>query len=217
MPGMIPASDFIEEKIIFINDNMIESRIKAHGPPPSDIQLQRDWYRGVLRESLQLAAQTIFVPRKKTVASLSQVTKVPVAEGGSVVQNTGYDMSMMPASHGSQMDYLPHESSGMPLQPEAFLTNNQQQTGVMAGLLNGMSGGAPPMAGSMGIDSWIYTEGNMSNGVAQPLDPQYSYGYSPELRLDFQPSGSDLLPNPQYTSDWRGCEGQQGQQGQQRR
>ena len=212
MTGMIPASDFIEEKIIFINDNMIDSRIRAHGPPPSDIQLQRDWYRGVLRESLQVAAQTIFVPRKKSVASSSEVTKVPTSEGGGVVQNTGYDMPMIPASHGTQMDYLPHGASGMPLQSEAFLTNNQQQTGMMAGLSNGMSGGAPPMANNMGIDSWIYTQGSMSNGVATPLSTQYPYGYPSELQLDFQPSDSDLLSGPQYTSDWRGCEGQQGQQ-----
>lgn len=212
MIGKIPASDFIEEKIIFINDNMIDSRIKAHGPPPSDIQLQRDWYRGVLRESLQVAAQTIFVPRKKTVASSSQVTKVPVAEGGSVVQNTRYDTSIMPASHGSQMDYLPHGSSGMSLQSEAFLTNDQPQTGMIPGLSNGMSGGTPSMAGSMGIDSWIYPQGSMSGGVAQPLDTQYSYGYSPELHLDFQSSDPNLLPDHQFTSDWRGCEGRQGQQ-----
>jgi hypothetical protein len=49
--------EMAEEKILLTNDIIVESRIEAHGPP-SDPDLQREWYRDALRDALKIAGRT---------------------------------------------------------------------------------------------------------------------------------------------------------------
>lgn len=53
-----PRSDYAEERILLINEKMIDTRVQAHGEPPADFDLQRAWYREALRDSLRVAAKT---------------------------------------------------------------------------------------------------------------------------------------------------------------
>jgi hypothetical protein len=54
----IPHSEMAEERILLINDKIVESRIEAHGLPPSDPNQQREWYRDALRDALRISAET---------------------------------------------------------------------------------------------------------------------------------------------------------------
>jgi hypothetical protein len=205
---MPPRSDFIEERIIFINDTMVESRIQAHGLPPTDIQLQRDWYRGVLRESLQLAAHTVYNPRKRSASPTIQANESSSPQGSSgrsVVQTQGYNMSPMPMPH-SQMGYLPNGTSGMPFQSAPFSTTHHQQTGILSVMPNGMQAGVPSVPGDTQLDFWGgYTPRSMSDGTAPQVNQQFNFTYSEELPLGYGQQQSD----PHFQSGWPGQQGQQ--------
>jgi hypothetical protein len=51
-------SDLAEERILFINEKLINSKISVRGPPPEDVQKQVGWYQDVLRDSLRVAKRT---------------------------------------------------------------------------------------------------------------------------------------------------------------
>jgi hypothetical protein len=206
VPGMPPRSDFIEERIIFINDTLVESRIQAHGPPPNDIQQQRDWYREALRESLQVAAHTRYNPRKRSASPSMQASQPsPERLSRSSTQNTGYDTPMMPVTHQSQMSFLPGGSSGMSFQQTPFLTSDQQQANMMATMSNGITAGETPMAGDI-MDSWIYTPDSMSEETAPQLDPRFNYEFH---AVEYGQPVPDLQPDPRFPSGWPGHQEQQ--------
>lgn len=69
--GLIP-SELAGEKILMINEEMIDARIQIHGEPPSDLPEQRAWYQDTLRESLKLAAKTKLVLQKNGGPSSEQ-------------------------------------------------------------------------------------------------------------------------------------------------
>jgi hypothetical protein len=50
------------EKILLINEKLVDATIRAHGPPPSEVQQQKDWYQAILRDALKVAARTTLVP-----------------------------------------------------------------------------------------------------------------------------------------------------------
>lgn len=208
VPGMPPRSDFIEERIIFINDNLVESRIQAHGPPPTDLQLQRDWYRGILRESLQVAAHTVYHPRKRTASPEVQANQSwPIQRPSErVVQAQGYNMPNVTTTHQDQMGYLQNVSSGMSFQQEPFVPNNQQEPQIGTGLPNEMHGGEPMNQDI--FNSWIYTQPDIANGPAPPLNSQYNIEFAQDMRMEFSQQDLDLLANPTFPS---GCPGPQGQ------
>jgi hypothetical protein len=178
---MPPNSDFIEKRIIFINDTMIESRIIAHGPSLTELQLQRDWYRGVLRESLQIAAHTIYNPRKRAASPASQANELSSLEGpkGSIVQTQGYDMSTIPAPHQSQVGYLSNEHPKIPLQQGTFFANDQQHTKMVATWPNHPHGIDPFMDSNMEFPSArAWGEGRMSdsNKTNHGVQPNGGHG-----------------------------------------
>ncbi|KAG4440563.1 hypothetical protein IFR05_003979 [Cadophora sp. M221] len=54
----IPHSEYAQEKLIYINDRMVEAKINAYGPPPTDIDSQIGWFRDALRDSVKVSART---------------------------------------------------------------------------------------------------------------------------------------------------------------
>ena len=107
------------ERILLINDNVVESRIKAHGLPPSGTQEQRAWYRDALRDTLKLAAKTKLVPRIVSLASHGPCTSsiqgtvenLPITAAPQEPQLTDIDSEMASPSNlcaGGQQAGLPN-------------------------------------------------------------------------------------------------------------
>lgn len=119
----IPPSEYIEERILLINDNVVESRIKVHGLPPSDTQEQRAWYRDALRDTLKLAAKTKLVPGIVSLASHGPST--------SSIQGTGENLPITAAPQEPQLTDIDSEMTS----PSNLCAGGQQ-----AGLPNS----APP-------------------------------------------------------------------------
>ena len=99
----LSTSDLAGEKILLINERMINARIEIHGPPPSELQLQCGWYQDALREFLKVATKTRLVLQKKSEApseqydiSSSSITS-PYSQGPSAsgVQGARYNLPHM--------------------------------------------------------------------------------------------------------------------------
>lgn len=54
----IPNSEYVLERILFLFDQGVESHIKHHGPPESTHQATKGFYSNILRQSLNIAANT---------------------------------------------------------------------------------------------------------------------------------------------------------------
>jgi hypothetical protein len=83
---------------LFIHDTMINARVEAHGLPPADFDLQREWYREALRDSLRVAAETKKVSHfKRSAASRRNNTLAPPSASGpgpSIIDGMGYNGPM---------------------------------------------------------------------------------------------------------------------------
>lgn len=221
--GLSP-SDLAGEKILLINESMIDARIEIHGPPPTELQPQRDWYQDVLRESLKVAAKTRLVLQKKSGTSPEQkdtsnssittpYSQGPIASG---VQGTGYNLPhmaaphdmtqgfQMSATHESQVSNMSSHLPGLVLQPSNFLRNDQQQTSIMTTLSCSLAGGtsAPSdmMTGEMtDLDTWDF-QPDMTDTTGQPFGPQGNFGFQEDYDVPFETSGSEMLGHTQYQS-----------------
>lgn len=223
--GLSP-SDLAGEKILLINVSMIDARIEIHGPPPTELQPQRDWYQDVLRESLKVAAKTRLVLTKKSETSSEQqdisnssITS-PYSQGSSAsgVQGTGYNLPLiaaphdmtpgfqMTATHGSQVSSMSSHFSGLALPPSNFLRNDQQRTSLMTALSSDLAGETSAPSGMMtggmtDLDTWDFQQ-NMTDATGQPFGPQGNFGFTEDYDVPFEASGSDMLGQTQYPSYW---------------
>ena len=210
--GLSP-SDLVEERILLINENMIDARIKIHGPPPRDLQLQRNWYQDVLRESLKVAAKTRLVLHKKSetpdqqdTSNASLMPSYSHESCASGVQGMGYNLPVTTAPHDMTPGYhmtASHESqlpnmsslSRLVFSPSTFLPNDQQQAiaTLSNGLSDGTSGPSSMMTGEVAdLDSWIFQQ-IMSDGNHQTFDLQRNVEFTSANNVEFEPSGSDML------------------------
>jgi len=103
---------------------MINARVEAHGLPPEDFDLQRQWYREALRDSLQVAAKTKKVSNIKGPAASRRNNTVPPlpasGPGRSIIGGTGYNDSMaatVQMPHLSTIDSMSGTSAPPHLHP----------------------------------------------------------------------------------------------------
>jgi hypothetical protein len=54
----IPNSEYVLERILFLFDQGVESHIKHHGPPEATHEATKGFYSNILRQSLNIAANT---------------------------------------------------------------------------------------------------------------------------------------------------------------
>jgi hypothetical protein len=97
---------------------MIHARVEAHGLPPADFDLQREWYREALRDSLRVAAETKKVSHfKRSAASRQNNTLAPSSMSGpgpSIIDGMGYNDSMaatVQMPHPPAMNNVPGTSA----------------------------------------------------------------------------------------------------------
>ena len=110
---------------------MINARVEAHGLPPADFDLQREWYREALRDSLRVAAKTKKVSHfKRSAASRRNNILAPSSASGpgpSIIDGMGYNDPMaatIQMPHPSTMDSM----SGTSAPPHPYPPLTQQYT-----------------------------------------------------------------------------------------
>jgi hypothetical protein len=222
----ISPSDLAGEKILLINERLIDVRIKVHGPPPTDLQTQRDWYQDVLRDSLKVAAKTRLVLPKKSEKSseqqdisnssiISHYSQRPSASGA---QGPGYnpahmaephDMTpgfQMTATQESQVSSMSSHHPGLTLPASNFLRNDQQHTSLMTALPGDLvveaSAPSDMMAGEItDLDQWDFQQ-DMTDATGQLFDPQGNFGFTEDYDVPFEASGPDMLGHTQDQSYW---------------
>jgi len=220
----ISPSDLAGEKILLINEKMINSRIQVHGPPPTELQLQRDWYQDVLRESLKVAAKTKLVLPKKSentseqrdISNSSITSPYPQGPSASPVQGTGYNLPLIAAPHGmtpgfqmtaaheSQVSSMSSHHPGLTISPSNFLRNNQQQTSLITALSSNLANEASAPSGMMtgeDLNTWDF-EQNMTDATDQLFDPQGNFGFTEDYNVPFGASGPDMLGHTHNQSYW---------------
>jgi hypothetical protein len=220
--GLSP-SDLAEEQILLIHKSMIDAKIEAHGPPPTELRPQRDWYQDVLRDSLKVAAKTrLVLPMKSEKPSEQQgISNSSIASrysqwsSASGVQGPGYnpllmaaphDMTpgfQMTATHESQVSSMSINHPGLSLAPSNFLSNDQQQTNLMRTLSSSLAGetSAPSgmITGELTDIGWNYQQ-EMPDGTGQLYVPQDNFEFPEDYVDQFQASGSDMLGHTQDQS-----------------
>jgi hypothetical protein len=117
---------------LFIHETMIDARVKVHGMPPSDFDLQREWYREALRDSLRVAAETKKVSHIKEKAPLRQNnTLAPLpgpGPGPSTVDAMGYDVSMAATNQMPHTPIMNNNIPGMSVLPSTYHSATPQHT-----------------------------------------------------------------------------------------
>jgi len=233
--GLTP-SDLAAEKILLINDKLIDARIRVHGPPPAELQTQRDWYRDVLRESLQVATKTRLAPQKKPEPSSEQqnptqsskTSYYPQGPSTSRVQGSGYNTEIievpysmnagfqMTANHEPQVSRMNNHHLALALEPSNFLQNVPQQSNQMTAPSSNLVGEASPpsnmMPGEMAdIDNWqISFEQDMTmseDATGELFNEQHNFTFTEDYNVQFQGSGSEMLANTQGPSFWHKQQG----------
>jgi hypothetical protein len=224
--GLSP-SDLAGEKILLINGKMIDARIKVHGPPPTELQTQRDWYQDVLRESLKVAAKTVLVLQKETSPSQQDINNSSIASSyargpnATDFQGTGYDLPLMAtsdeitpgfqmtATHESQVSSISSHHTGLALSTSSFLRNDQEQNNLMTALSRNLAGEASApssmMSGEMtDLDAWQinFQQDMAEDATGQLFGPQGSFGFTEDYDVAFQPPGPAMLGNSQDQSFW---------------
>jgi hypothetical protein len=208
----IPHADMAEEKILIANDFIVESRIQAHGPPPSEPEPQREWYRDALRDALRIAARTTRNVTFTQASSSSAPMNTSLSAQGSSsnsLQRPALEFDHF-ASNMSGVSASPsvHNSlSDIALSPEDYLSSTQSVSAMR---------GEPTLLGSsmMGVGmnyGWDYPPSGVAQGNDQyqmgPVDPQYM-DYGNNLQDQFGPPGSGMLGNHTFPPGWSGQAGQ---------
>jgi hypothetical protein len=204
---------------------MIDARIEIHGPPPTELQQQRDWYQDALRDALKVAAKTRLVIQKGSEASPEQqgisnssatspYSQGPSASGG---QGAGYNLPLMAApqdmasgfqmtaTHEPQVSSMNSHHPELALASSNFLSNNQQQSGLMATFSRNLAGETSAPSGMItgemtDLETWDFHQ-NMADETGQLFDPQDNFGF-PDYEVPFEASGSDMLEQTQDQSYW---------------
>jgi len=203
-----PRSDYAEERILLINEAMIDTRVQVHGMPPSDFDLQREWYREALRDSLRVAAKT-----KTKKASHNMKGDAPPRRnhtlapspgpGPSTVGALGYNVSTATTPQMPHAPVMNSNVSNMALMPPSFPSNTPQ-----FGLQHqwGMNANMPDTSHSMAIPAEMnyqfYESPNpMTDGNRQSFPDNFNF-----LGQNNQNAFDDMGGSNPY-SNWQGHQG----------
>ena len=158
---------------------MVDARMDVHGPPPQDIQAQRDWYQDALRETLKLAAKTRLVMPTKSEQQRHTETSDTISPASF---NTG--------GNGPAIESQSQQSD-LTMSP---LTYDPQQVGLMDTL--------EPANIDMGtgnvVDSYLYFPQPLSDGNGPLFQPQYNFQLPSDFGLLDETPRPNNIGQPQY-------------------
>lgn len=207
-------SDLAAERILLINEKLIDARIQAHGPPPSGGQQQRDWYQDALRDSLRVAAKTRLIlsnnagqssPQKShdMSSSYSQDASAGAAQGTTL-------SNMLPADDRDTHHVMARSHSAQ----VPGMHNNLARTGLTSNLFSGnqhavspmptfSSGSSETITGTSTLMPELSTWGFQQNvAMEQSFSTDFAFHLQPDYSR-FEPSGSDSMPPPDFQDQWR--------------
>jgi hypothetical protein len=187
---------------LFIHDRMVDARIQAHGVPPSNFDLQREWYREALRDSLRVAAQSKKVSHIKGKASSRQTSTLvpspgPVPSTGST-RGLSYNGPITATPNVPQAPDMRSNLASIPMQhnfqPAAPPPQQPQQP------IQNQWNIDSTISGGMGMDnslSFLFESPNtMTDNTGQHYTPElYLFGQNDQSTFDL---GSDS-----FTPDWQ--------------
>jgi len=195
-----------EEKILLANDIIVESRIEAHGPPPSDQDLQREWYRDALRDALRISAKTTrnvtYTQERRSSALMSSSLSAQGSTSNSLMrQQPDFDRFENNMSMAGTPNV--HGLSGMISPPQNYLS------GAQSG--DTMSPESDLMSVGMNHQANWYGQESVTQGNSQyEIDTGYM-GFGNNLQGHFVNSASDVLSTDPFPGPprWPGQGGHQ--------
>lgn len=148
-----------------INQYVVQSKIEAHGPPPSDPATQIGWYQENLREALRVASHTKFVipKRQQTTDSSSMVATTPHVPA-SLFNTPDAMMHQDSSTLPTQLPIMDPQMSNMRISPQALFQDGQQQRAEILRELPGVASSSSPS--------------NMAWDSSQAVGPSYAYDSS---------------------------------------
>ncbi|KAH7309347.1 hypothetical protein BKA65DRAFT_519650 [Rhexocercosporidium sp. MPI-PUGE-AT-0058] len=186
----IPHSEYAQEKLIYINDRMVQAKIDAYGPPPVEINGLIGWLRDALRDSVKVSArvnaphlmqETPFVPRdSRTTLDLYQLGDAENA------MHTG------PSSLLTDMEASANFTHPIPSTTKYVSTAQFQQANQMSHLSN--ENQLESHVSDMDFVNWPVN----SNGLSFLGDNSEIVNFNTEI----YPSGNSGLDETGYGGDW---------------
>jgi hypothetical protein len=203
----IPHSDLAEERILLVNDSMVGSKIEVHGPPPSEPELQREWYRDVLRDALRIAARSRHRVTNPQLGASSAPMNTSQSSQGSSSRPTlrqPSDFDLLGINNVSGVSIYPGiDFSEMALTPQSYLPS-AEPVGTMTTEPNALLNSA--LVGGGMNDGWQYTQGGVAQGNGQfqmdQMNEQCQYMFEGNVQHQFGPSGSNILGDDAFSTGW---------------
>jgi hypothetical protein len=124
-----PRSDYAQERILFIHASMIDARVRAHGLPPPNFDLQREWYMEALRDSLRVAAETKKVSHIKGKMPSRRDNTLALSSGSagpSTASGMPFNVSLAASSQMPSTPIMNNNIQGMSVMPPTFHPGTQQ-------------------------------------------------------------------------------------------
>jgi len=199
-----------------VNDSMVESKIEVHGPPPSEPELQREWYRDALRDALRIAAQarhrvtSAHPGASSTPMNMSQSGQGPSSRRPTPRQPSDFDLlginNMSGVSTSPGVDF-----SEMALTPQSYQPSAESM-GTITAEQNHLSN-ANPLSNAALIsgainDGWEYSQSGIAQGNGQfemsQMNQECQFMFGDNLQNQFGPSGSDILGDDAFSTSWAG-------------
>ena len=219
----VSHAELVSEKILLIQDAMIDARIEVHGEPPKDIQAQRGWYQDALRDTLRLAAKTrlVLADESEPSSESTGMTHASYAQGykrqrsASDGHRTEYAMPSMATNGEEQLSTISSQYRPNMVLPNPNYLPDNQPVNTVSGLSNVMQSvpsDSGLVTGEMAGYNWNDPyQHNMAAETGQQFPQQFNLEFGEDYNMNFGPSGSDILGNhPQYpspSSDWTGQQG----------
>lgn len=190
-----PVTELVQERILLINEGIVECKIKEHGPPPSDIDAQKGWYRDNLRETLRIASRTrLVVSKPQTTTDTTMVATTPREPAPVVIMEDLYNATepgMMQHDtsvvHQSQLPMMNRPISAMSLPPQPFFQSGQHQQSDMLRTLSNVT----PSSVSSGMvwdspQTFVYDSPQAFNTVSSQQGYNNHPGYNAPIAFTDQ-------------------------------
>ena len=143
----IPNSEYVQERILFLFNQGVESHVKHHGPPDSTHEAAKDFYSNILRQSLNIAANTRLLGGSSNHESQYEwVQESPKALDQYPVPQVGAVATTPIASTSQSTQLQQHGTTPTRLQTELELVQNDgfgSQLGMFIDESQTFLGGSP--------------------------------------------------------------------------
>jgi hypothetical protein len=187
---------------------MIDARVQAHGMPPSNFDLQREWYKEALRDSLRVAARSkkvSHIKRKASPAPSNTLGPSPgPGSGPTTVNELGYSGSVVTTPQMPQTPAMNSNAPSMSILPHNYHLGPQQHT-LQAQIpqwgMNANTSNAITLNPAAMNYQFFESQNTMTSNSGHTFPAPYNF-----IGQSNQNEFNDLAGNDPYTG-WQGDEG----------